>query len=403
MSENQDIVRKSTGGVFNDVETLARAIKAFGEKHNLVVPGGAVGAELPMLYAAGLSFVFVDPDHETYAIPGRPELGIGKQALDRIAAAAGVQWNPHLCGRVDDNSSPHVVEYQVAGTVLSLDGSERMITASKRIDLRAERNTPIETWGSDAQEFQRNAEKSGSDPWARILQARQHILSLAETKAKNRAIRSLGVRTAYTPKELAKGFAIIRLQFTGRSDDPEVEREIQFMIAKRALSSRAELYGGEPRRPQAAVPLPKAVPKIAVKDAEVEEEGEDARPDPAAEPAPAAAPAEAKKKADVPAPAPATPETLKRVQPAEDPMLICGKADENGDYPRKLCSKFTVDELKKKISYAEKNRPNWEARWADKNAAELKAMKAWLAYWEFDPNQGNLNMDKPGNSDEVAF
>ncbi len=396
MSEpNQAVIKVSTGGVFNDVEILARAIKALGEKHNLVVPGGAIGAQMPAMYAAGLSFVFVDPDNETYAIPGKSERGIGKMALDRIAAAAGVRWNPHLCGRVDDNSSPNVVEYQVAGTVQQLDGTERMITASKRIDLRAERNTPIEGWGSDAQEFQRNAEKNGNDPWPRILQARQHILSLAETKAKNRAIRSLGVRTAYSPADLAKGFVVLKLQFTGQSDDPEVAREVQLMIARRALTSSAELYGGEARRQMAAAPLSKPVPKIAVKEAETEEE-DDSRPDPAAEPAKSATPPpapEAKPKDEAPVPA----------SPKDDPMLICGaKNAATNKWPRKPCSEFTIDELRKKIENAEKNQHNWDPQYVDKNTAELKAMKAWLAFKEFDPRQGTLPGTE-GSPDQVAF
>ena len=386
------VIKISTGGVFDSIDILGEAIKALGEKYNILVPGGAIGGKLPLLHAAAMSFVFVDPEKETYAIPGKADRGIGKMALDRIAAAAGVRWNPHLCGRVDDSSNPHVVEYQAAGTVLQLDGTERMIHASKRVDLRAEKGTPDSTWGADSQEFARSAADKNppGDPWARILQARQHILSLAESKAKNRAIRSLGVRTAYAPADLAKGFVVLRLQFTGRSDDPEIEREVSLMIARRALSSQSDLYGGRELPPG---PIAK-VPKLAVKETEAEEEengaktAETAKPQPAAA-APAAEPAK---------PAPAA----ERKCPADDPLLICGDQDEKGNWPRKPCSGFAVEMLKAKIFAAEKKRPTWSAQWAAKNEAELKAMKAWLAFKEFDPNQGVL----PGvdqKSDEVPF
>lgn len=234
-------LRQSTGGVFENVDRLAQAIKSLGERFSLVGPGGAIGAKMPQLYAAGISFVFIDPIHETYPISGRSELAIGKNALDRIAAAAGVRWNPHLCGRLDDGSNPYFVEYQAAGTVLQLDGTERMIQSSKRIDLRAEPGANPSTWGTDSQEIARIAAKADPprEPWPQILQARQHILSLAETKAKNRAIRSLGVRTSYAPEEINRGFAVIRLQFTGQSDDPEIEREVSLMIARRALGASA--------------------------------------------------------------------------------------------------------------------------------------------------------------------
>lgn len=395
MEDKQSIVRVSTGGVFNSIDDLARAIKALGEKHNILVPGGAIGGELPLLHAVGLSFVFINPENETYRIPGKTALGISKSALDRISAAAGVRWNPHLCGRTDDGSNPHVVEYQAAGTVLQLDGTERMIHASKRIDLRAERETSANTWGSDAQEIARIAEKADPprEPWPQILQQRQHILSLAESKAKNRAIRSLGVRTAYEPAELAKGFVVLRLQFTGRSDDPEVEREVSFMIARRALSSSNMLYGAETRRELAPGPLPKAVPKIASKDEDADEEEDKGQgPDPASAPAPAAKP-----------PAETRPNGKTSSCPPDDPPLICGDKDDDGKWPRKPCSQFTVPELRAKIAAYEKKQPDWDPKWAAKNEAELKAMKAWLAFKEFDPRQGSLNMGATGKDDKVAY
>ncbi len=172
MEEKESPMKFSTGGVFKSAERLAQAISSLEKVHNLIVPGGAISAEMPLLHAAGMSFVFVDPEKETYPIVGKSERGMGKTALDRIAAAAGVHWNPHLCGRVDDSSSPHVVEYQAAGTFLQLDGTESMIHASKRIDLRAERNTPAETWGADASEIARIAARESRDPWPQILQQR---------------------------------------------------------------------------------------------------------------------------------------------------------------------------------------------------------------------------------------
>lgn len=64
-----------------------------GERFNLILPGSAVGGELPRLHAAGISFVFID-QNEAYKIPGRSQVGIGKNVLDRIAAslAEKVEW-----------------------------------------------------------------------------------------------------------------------------------------------------------------------------------------------------------------------------------------------------------------------------------------------------------------------
>lgn len=408
INPGRSVMKYSTGGVFDSAENLAPAIKTLSEKHNILVPGGAIGAELPMLYAAGMSFVFVDIEKETYAIPGKAELGLGKSVLDRIARAAGVRWNPHLCGRTDDGSNPHVVEYQAAGTVLQLDGTESMICASKRIDLRAEQWTPESTWGSDAQEMARIAagKTPPKEPWPQILQQRQHILSLAETKAKNRAIRTLGVRAAYLPADIAKGFVVLRLQFTGRSEDPELEHEVGLMIAQRALSSQSMLYGQAERRALPPGP-PARVPKVAVDqavDADIveldEPETKKVEPPAGPSPAPAAAPANAAPAGK--APAAAAPE---RAKPADDPLLICGD-QVDGKWPRKPCSEFAVEVLKAKIFAAEKKRPNWPAQYAAKNEKELLAMKAWRAFKEFDPKFPSFQGVLPGvdeTSDEVPF
>lgn len=398
-AEDAPIMRLSTGGVFKGVEQLALAIKALGEKHNLIVPGGAIGSDLPMLYAAGVSFVFVDPEHETYPIPGKSERGISKGPLDRIAAASGVRWDPNLCGRVDDRKNQNVIEYQAVGPVLQLDGTERMLHATKRIDLRGEKGTPVETWGNDAQEIARIAAAATPprDPWPQILQARQHILSLAETKAKSRAIRSLGVRTAYEPAELAKGFAIVRLQFTGHSADPEVEREVSMMIARRALSSSSALYGGRgaDRRETPIIREAQIVPRVVVPE-EPEEEQEDSKeegPDPAGESKSTAGSCGA-----------AAPAASAPPQPKNDPELICGNKNEDGTWPRKPCSKFTLEELDKKIAVYQKKKPTWDKKWADKNQAELEALCEWRDYLKL--NQGKLNLAAAaaqGGSDVVPF
>jgi len=389
--KDQSMMKFSTGGVFKSAERLAQAITSLQEKHNLIVPGGAISAEMPLLHAAGMSFVFVDPEKETYPITGKSERGLAKTALDRIAAAAGVHWNPHLCGRVDDSSSPYVVEYQAAGTFLQLDGTESMIHASKRIDLRAERNAPPETWGADAAEIARIAARENREPWPQILQQRQHILSLAESKAKNRAIRSLGVRTAYTPADLAKGFLVLRLQFTGRSDDPEVEREVSMMIARRALSSQESLYGSAGHEKLPAGPLAR-VPRLAVKEEPDEEESEFKKPaNGGTEPAKAPASTEDQSKAAPPAP------------PQDDPLLICGPKDKDGKCPRKPASEFSVDSLRSKIAYMESKKAGWDPQWAEKNQKELDAIRAWLAFKEFDPRQAELGFGGKPKSDTVPF
>lgn len=254
-AERQELMRRETGGVFDSVARLADAIRELSTKHNVLVPGGAIGGTLPVLHSAAVAFVFVD-DRETYGTGGAG-VGIGKSALDRIAAAGGIQAVPHLCGRSDDGGDPHVVEWQAVGTVKQLDGTDRLVSASKRIDLRADRNRPVEEWGDDAQEIKRIADKAMDrngkpaprDPWPQIMQQRQHIMSLAESKSWNRMLRkALGIRASYSKEDVRKGFAVVRLQFTGRHEDPAIERMVAEKIADRALGSTFALYGGDHAR-----------------------------------------------------------------------------------------------------------------------------------------------------------
>lgn len=434
-------LRLSTGGVMNSAEDMAKAIKALGDKHNLIVPGGAIGADMPMLHAAGISFVFIDPANETYKIPGSDKRGIGKNALDRIASAAGVRWIPSFCGRVDDGSDMNFVEYQVSGVVQQLDGTERTISAVKRIDLRASHNyagkvpTESETadWGADAREIARQAaaktDRDGNpdprDPWPQILAARQHILSLAESKAKNRAIRSLGVRTAYTVDDIKKGFAVARLQFTGRSDNPETQHEIEIMMAQRALTSSAMLYGGHGPAPARLAQPQRTVQRIVTApEAEADDDVIDttAAAKPATEPQPTpaspdqavtrdpgnAAQAHAAPQADRPAAPPAAAQGPRR--PEHDPEMPVGKKDpKTGKCPRKRASEMSVDNLTSMIDYYESKKPTWDPRWAGKNQLDLDALYEWRTFKAFDPSQGVLPAadefaDEQGHGDdEIPF
>jgi hypothetical protein len=333
------------------------------------------------MYAAGISFVFVE-QNETYPIPNKTEVGIGKNALDRIAAASGVRWISSLCGRVDREGNPHAVEFQAVGAVLQLDGTERTISAIKRVDLRTE-GDDVTKWGAEAQEIAYAAKKKGREPMPQILQARQHILSLAESKAKNRAIRSLGIRTAYEPTELSKGFAILKLQFTGHSEDPEVAREVQLMVARRALGSSEILYG----RPSQMLQPGRVVPRIedpkpgAV--AEEDHEPIDVPSDPVKPAASGAAPATSPK-------------------PEHDPEMPVGKKDPaTGKFPRKRASEMSVDQLTSLIEYHEGKKPTWDSKWREKNQFDLDALYEWRTFKSADPNQLDLPpMDEYGEGAE---
>lgn len=89
---------------------------------------------------------------------------------------------------------------------------------------------------------------------------RRFILEIAESRAKNRVIRSLGVKELYSEAELQRPFAILRLGISGKVDDPELRRAISLRTLD-AMQGTAipALYGPEPK-PERAAPPPAAEP-----------------------------------------------------------------------------------------------------------------------------------------------
>src|SRR5690606_12675198 len=83
----------------------------------------------------------------------------------------------------------------------------------------------------------------------------------AESKAKLRVIRSLGIRTSYSRGELAKPFIVVRAVFTGESNDPEVRRRNADRIADRFLGASDMLFGSPAPAPRS---LPQRQPRRVI-------------------------------------------------------------------------------------------------------------------------------------------
>jgi hypothetical protein len=250
-------------GNFRDPQRATDALRHASQAAHLVAPAPVCGS-LPEGCALALAAVQVDVDTETYAIPGGNKLGLGKTALDKIAGAAGVSWVPDQSRRLDDGSDPHYCHYKAVGRVRDFDGTVRVIQGEVEIDAR---------------------DGSAQGSAKELAQVRKFILRHAESKAKNRAIRSLGVRTSYTEAELRKPFVVAKVQFTGESSDPEIRKMFAAKTADAFLGSHAALYGGrpEPALPPAEKPdgthPPPPVGSVAPSDTDIPAEGEELPPD----------------------------------------------------------------------------------------------------------------------------
>lgn len=240
-SQGGDIV-----GAFKDARKATEALSRASQMAHLVAPA-TVCSTLPEGCEVVLSFVLVDIENETYDIAGG-KVGLGKNALDRIAGAAGLDWDPVLSCRLDDGSDPEYCHFRAVALYRTFDG--QIVRRKGEVEIDARDGSPqIEEIATKA----RNANPP-RDPSKQILELRKFLLRHAESKAANRAIRSLGVRTSYTRAELQKPFVVAKLMFTGASEDPQARQYFRERIADSFLGASNKLYPPA-AQPQLAAPV----------------------------------------------------------------------------------------------------------------------------------------------------
>ena len=233
------------GGLIRSADSINTKLREWREKYHVLSPftqmGGAFGPGIVLT----VSSVAFDPRVNEYgqgtdtyyskAFMKAPD-GLhaptaqrapNKVGLLRIAQCAGIRWRADQCHRTDDGKESLYWSFSVAGEYLTPDGIWLPITGTSEVDLR-----------------------DGS-PQAKAMQERQlamqrqYGLALCESKAKNRAIRSLGLQSAYTVDELLKKpFLVLRATFQPDASD-EIGRRV---FAEVAMGASRWLY------PQAAAP-----------------------------------------------------------------------------------------------------------------------------------------------------
>lgn len=279
--ENSD----KLSGTYSDSRAVNDRMRWAQENAHLVSPATAAGA-IPDGCGIAMCMVLVDAT-DTYKTDGG-KLALSKTALQKIGHAAGISWDPRESGRLDDGSNPHYCRWRAVGTYRAFDGQIQKIVAEKEMDLR---NGSTQIAGKTE---------------AALKQMRQHLQAHAETKAQLRAIRSLGVKTSYSAEELQKPFVCARIMFTGRSRDPEMQREFSRMTAEAFLGGTRTLYANpalpaEPLESNAARLPPPPVGSVPASDddfgsgeqpaARAEPDAGAARRESATDAAPKAAPA----------------------------------------------------------------------------------------------------------------
>ncbi len=192
-------------------EDFARQIAHWSSRAHVVSPPTAV-LGLPWGCAIACSFLDVSPLialAQVYPVEdGR--LCLAGWTIDRIGAALGVCWDDQASRRLDDRSHPAFCAYRAVGHYRAFDGSWTQIMADKVTDLR------------DASAQVRSIlAKEGKNAAAAIEKQRAWIDESSQTKARLRALRSVGLRLFYKPADLSRPFLVCRVCFIGRPLTPQ--------------------------------------------------------------------------------------------------------------------------------------------------------------------------------------
>lgn len=247
-------------GSYRNPKVVTEWLTKAQEQGHLVSPATACGS-LPEGCEVAITAVQVDIENETYDV-GMGKRGLGGPVLDRISAGVGITADPVASGRLDNGSDPRYCRFKWVGHYRSFDGQIMTLTGEKEMDLRegspqveaiverCVRKLGREAEGMDERTKRRLGREKAEN---QIREMRLHILAHAQTKARLRAIRSMGVRAAYPKEDLSKPFLMARVMFTGRTEDPVLKRTFGEMTAASFLGGTRALFGGGQAEPASRV------------------------------------------------------------------------------------------------------------------------------------------------------
>ena len=179
------------------------------QKYNILLPTLKFQS-IPDMCEIAFNIVQINPDpqkKEVYKQKSNNELSHTKHGIDKLAAAAGVLWDWRGCGRLDNGSDPRYCHYRMVGTAKDFDGTIRNYIGDKEVDLRD------------------NSDQIANMTEKQIAQQREHVLSLAQSKASNRALRGLlQIKHSYSADELKYPFIVPKLIFRPDLNDPMIKQ-----------------------------------------------------------------------------------------------------------------------------------------------------------------------------------
>ena len=167
--------------------------------------------------------VVIDPNKDSGDVyPQTGGMAFSKQALMRLADAAGIRFVGTDSDRADDGS----ITCTVHGVMMKADGMEHQLIGTYTWDVPVR----LEQAKLDAQK--RSKQATAQD----LLNVRKFAHMRAETGAMERLIRSaLGLKSAYSQQDLRKPFVVARI-VTDFAQDPVIRLALGLKMAGQALT-----------------------------------------------------------------------------------------------------------------------------------------------------------------------
>jgi len=257
----------------NDLPAWAQEVEKYRRPDvNLILPAVPLSSELAFGHKVKVSLVQIDtnPDHgEIYKVGwrnGADVYALGKPALEKIAHAAGIQFQTR---RIDDRSNSDFCEFECQGGMRNESGMPIVQGRTKAFNMPDVRAESLEqrTKSNERAQAKKTPAQIADDVDREMAQFKKHIVARTETGAILRLIRGLlGIRQQWTAAELAKPFVLMRVDFQPDASDPDVKR---FLLEQGANAGRALYHQPPPMaRPTEA--------QFVDEPDEVEEQGADA-------------------------------------------------------------------------------------------------------------------------------
>lgn len=184
--------------IINTTDTLLTAIEQLKNEGNLLYPLSYCDS-IASMHRVSVRRLKIDSDTNAGEVYHPAQVPQGRFALTKIGLlkidlAAGLDWMPEFCNRMDNGTDQFFVKFRASAKIQDLDGSFRVVSAETTLDYRE---------GSIALEGLTKND---------VRMRRMSIVQRAETAAKNRVRRdAIGVKPTYTVAELAKPFIILKL------------------------------------------------------------------------------------------------------------------------------------------------------------------------------------------------